>query len=849
MDDSTPRPLSPGRKTTLAIAVAAAFSCGGAFAVPTGETWTSGNYAVGTGVTLDGGTGTGLSASGSLGSLSNSGLVSGFRGIENVGVITELKNTAAGTVSGTNSGFATGTGILNSGTIGVLSNAGGTITSTGSAISNVNGQIGTLDNSGLISGPTFGVENFTGSISHLNNSGEISATFFAVYNSSGSQIGTLDNSGLISSSGASAIYNRNGSHIGTLNNTGVIRSDFSAGIGNIDSSIDRINNYGLISGPTAIRNDGTLGALYNAGTVAGDVTSSSAQDLIINGAGGYGVGVLTGASEGVSQADLGLITNRNSNVQFNAGNLLLNDAIFSEGYTVANNGARLQVNNVVFIQGNFTQAKNAALVFGVSDAAFAGPLAFNPDYKGYGQMLVNGTVTLASGSSVGLSKTGSAYSFAQGQRYLVLAAQQGSSSQFNEGTLNYTLNAPGLTLSGETVAYGGVTGASALVLTVVGGDGSTGAINNATARNSHASLEGLFQYQGTNEQLMDLSRAGAAVGSGGNRAGAQLSPTATTAAASSASVSATGKVFDVVGAHMDNLRTGTTSGIASGDSSHGKGLWGQAFGGNSRQDARDDVAGYRADYHGMLLGADAELNDSWRAGGLFSYTRTSVNNTGDNRHSSADINAYGLIGYATYLGNPWYLNLSAGAVQHQYDTKRQVSLTGFDGAAKGSYDGMQYVAAAQVGYPIDLGAKATLTPIAGLSYSTLQQDSYTEKGGNGAALRVKSDDIDSLKSDLGAKLERAFATEYGELIPAAQLTWRHEFRDEGVRSVANYVADVSGETTFGSNGPSALKDTGVLGLGLTLVRDNQLSLSAKYALETGSGYTANTGNVQVRWDF
>lgn len=68
----------------------------------------------------------------------------------------------------------------------------------------------------------------------------------------------------------------------------------------------------------------------------------------------------------------------------------------------------------------------------------------------------------------------------------------------------------------------------------------------------------------------------------------------------------------------------------------------------SRQSEREDIAGYHANYHGMLIGADAELNDSWRAGGLFSYASTSVNNDGANKHSSADVDSYGLIAYATY---------------------------------------------------------------------------------------------------------------------------------------------------------------------------------------------------------
>jgi outer membrane autotransporter protein len=853
----------------------------------------SGTISSSSNVSLTSGTvfgGTVISNSALINELTNSGLVSSHLinagnaitkagdGIYNSGSIGSLSNTSNGVIQSTSSTspqghLIAGAGVANQGVInfllndGLISSDSGTINGplTGQearAIGN-NGTIFGLTNNGTLSGAglnAIGVLN-TGRIDRLSNGVDatISGNKYGLQNLSGS-IGTLNNTGLITGDDAgvsNGTYSGPQGTITTLNNLAGGTISGAVGIENNAGTIGLLNNAGLISGSSsAIWNYDTLGAINNSGTIAGDIGNSTSNDLVINGATGSAFGVLTGYSAG----QVGQIFNTQSDVRFNSGNLLLNDNINLGSlngtlFTAQNNGATLQINNGINISGNYTQAADASLLFGVADGAVATGDPVSD--AGYGRLYVNGSVTLASGTRVGLTSTGSAYSFAQGQRYMVLGAEDGSHSNFNEGSLNYSLNATGLTLTGQNVAItGGATGANALVLTVVGANGASNAINGASTSDARSSLNGLFSYQGTDPQLMNLARAGAAMGSTGsaNNGGAQLSPTSTAAAASTASTATTHQVFEVAGNRMDSLRTAQagngSSGLSSGDASGtAGGLWGQAFGGSSRQDEREDIAGYHANYHGMLIGADADLNDSWRAGGLFSYSNTSVNNDGANKHNSADIDSYGLIAYATYTANPWYVNLSAGAIQHQYDTKRQVSLTGFDGTAKGNYDGMQYLAAAQAGYPIDLGSKTTLTPIAGLTYSTLKQDSYTEKGGNGAGLHVASDDIDSLKSDLGAKLERSFATSYGELIPAAQLTWRHEFRDEGLRSVANFSADVAGETSFSTNGPSAINDTGVLSLGATLVRSNRVSLSAKYTLEAGSGYTANTGNLQVRWDF
>ena len=777
-------------------------------------------------------------AGSTIGTLTNSGLISSSGSvINNSGSITALTNNAGGTISGSS------TAIYNGGSITALTNnAGGTLSGSSTAINN-NGTIGMLSNSGvIIGGYSVGLNN-NGSIGTLSNSGTISGSNsyrgsrgYGIRNSNGGTIDTLNNSGTISGtvSGAGTGYGLyNSGTIGTLSNSGLITG----------------STYALYNEASGVLG-GTLGAITNSGTMAGNITNLSSQDLTINGGTGSTFGTLTGFG-----GTIGTISNNASNLIFGSGNQLLNDNIDVGSFNVSNQGT-LQVNNTINITGNYTQAANASLILGVADnAVTTGNI--NTD-AGYGRLVVSGSANLASGSTIGLQKLGS-YGFAQGQRYIVIQANA-IGTNYNANTLRYTVagyNAAGTSVTDGAnadllVTLGTATAVAAPINQV------TGPINQATTNNAASSLNGLFNYQGLDPSLMNVFNASAALGStaAGNKAGAQLSPTSNLAAATQGSVGSTVQVLNVTSAHLEGLRTAqngnTASGIATGESANTSGLWGQAFGGTARMDERDDIAGYHSRYSGLLIGADGMLNDSWRLGGLFSYTKTTVNNDGDNRGSSADVKSYGLFGYASYTANPWYLDLSAGAVQHQYDTAREVDFSGVNGIAKGSHNGMQYTASALAGYPIDLGASMAnviLTPIAGLSYSTLRQDSYTERGGAGTALHVNANNLNSLKSDLGTKLERSFATQYGSLTPSAQLTWRHEYRDSGLQTVANFSADATGVTSFSSTGPKAVEDTGVLSVGLTLVTHSNLTVAAHYTGETGGGFHANTGDLQARWEF
>ena len=310
----------------------------------------------------------------------------------------------------------------------------------------------------------------------------------------------------------------------------------------------------------------------------------------------------------------------------------------------------------------------------------------------------------------------------------------------------------------------------------------------------------------------------------------------------------------MVGAHVDGLRLAQAdgsiaqTGVATGDGPTEWGVWGQAYGGHASQNERDEVDGYSANYGGLLLGADKAIGDNWRAGGVFSYSNTALNNTGDTAGDSSRINGYGLLGYASYSGSPWYVNLSGGVVQQQYDSTREVNFQGFSGTANGHVSGQQYVARSEAGYPLALGG-FTVTPLASLTYSYVTQGSYTESGGNGAALSVGSSHTSSVKSSLGTKLEKAFSTSYGQIVPDLQVQWIHEFDHTAQTTGASFAADPTGQTAFTTVGATPVSNLADVSLGATLLRANNLSLSVRYELQAGGGFVSQTGSVRVRQAF
>lgn len=703
-----------------------------------------------------------------------------------------------------------GGGLLLSNTsIGSVSNVGVIDANTGFAVELSHSTIGTLNNSGSINGAE---GNFLSSsrVQTLSNSGTITSTFFGTGLDVDSSIGTLTNSGVI----------RNGSYgISSRGTIGVLV------------------NSGLLSGTTqaiyAYSGD-QIPVLINTGTIAGDILAT--QAMTISGTGGTLTG-LNGAAGTI---------NVNGGVTFASGSQLLNDHIqVGAGHSVSNTGATVQVNQPLTITGNYRQTAGATLVLGVSDSAHLDNLP--SANSGYGRLVVSGAAVIGAGSSVQLTRTGSSYAFAPGQRYVVLTASDVSNSTFS-GSASYSATGYDGTVNASQMFYANTTN---LVLSLAARTPSTTPASIATTQNAATALAGLGRYQGIPGGLLNLYNASLAIASPGeaNRVGAQLAPTQSV---SSAVSTATLGVLAVVGQHVDAMRQApisSGSGIGSGDSYADWQAWGQVYGGKASQGMIDGISGYDANYNGVVAGADRLFGDRWRVGAAFSYGGTWVKGADSVAGNTSNVFSYGLIAYAGYAGEPWYVNLSGSYNWQRYHSNRLVQLTGYSDSASADFDGNQYVLKAELGYPLAGPFGSTVTPLSALSYSRQHLDGYSESASNGSALQVGAAHVDAVRGSLGAKIEKGWATRWGALTPVAQLLWSHQFNKSRMSVTSGYVADTSGDTSFITQGATPVQDTADLALGVTLQRRDDLSLSARYDRQDGAHYHAQTLSLKVLKQF
>ncbi|WP_456309464.1 autotransporter domain-containing protein [Serratia proteamaculans] len=755
----------------------------------------------------------------------------------------KLTITPDGIVSTNSERFA----VRNSKNTSLVDNQG-TITNDGNIGFYNGGELDLLKNSGFINGGSGIALQNDNNINSLINSGSINAG--SILSSMSQGVGLM-NFGTITSltntengniTGLqSAIYNFG--TITTLNNDGYI------GLYNNGSSIGN-----------AIENSGTIGTINNSGTIAGNITNTTSNELVING-GINRRGSLIGSNQMIysfslpTSSPIGAINSTGADVRFQQGQLLLNDNVYLGGTHTLTNNADVLINESLKVDGNYHQTANAILRIGVSDASQALGSALD---SGYGRLNVRGNAVIDAGSSIKLLNTGS-YGFADGQRYVVIKA---STADYNASKLHYSADTFNGTVTGTAISDE-VSNTDNLVVYLSGGNNSGGGNSNGgsntpkpgkplpTTGNAISSLNGLSSYSGiSSPALLNLFNASKTITTEAeaNRIGEQLSPgqnSMASAATSAASMDALG----VVGTHLDGLRItpgASARGIATGDDSLDWAAWGKPFYGSARQGMVDNVSGYRAHYGGLVLGTDRQILDSWRAGAALSYSRTSVKGQDNVKGSSSDVDAWGGILYATYSGEPWFVNLSTSLTRQSYDSQRQVAFDGFNDNASAHFTGQQVALKSEVGYPLALGANTTLTPLASLSYSYLHQGSYQENSDNGSALDVDSAHSQSVESSLGGKLAHSWSTPAGDLSPFVQVMWTHQYDRSPMTTHSGFSADSLGETRFTSQGARQAADSADTSVGVSLAHADDLTLEARYDLQTAPQFMGQTVSLQVR---
>ncbi|MCP5306905.1 MAG: autotransporter domain-containing protein [Chromatiaceae bacterium] len=262
---------------------------------------------------------------------------------------------------------------------------------------------------------------------------------------------------------------------------------------------------------------------------------------------------------------------------------------------------------------------------------------------------------------------------------------------------------------------------------------------------------------------------------------------------------------DIADAMLRELNSANGGG-ASSDGGVDFGRWGVFVNGtvgSGDRDETDNVAGYEFDTVSLTVGADYRYNDNLIAGVAVGYSNNDTDLDANGGGVEAD--SYNLSLYGTYFDEAGlYVDGMLSYGRSNFDQKRNIRYTigsvNVDQTAKADFDGTEWSASLGGGYSFSRGP-LTFGPTVRLEYIKTDVDAFDEKmsdpnaAGGGWATHIESQDLSSFTSQIGGEVSYAISTNWGVLLPNAQLQWVHEFEDNSGNVVGHYLQDTS-STSF-----------------------------------------------------
>ncbi|TDR71085.1 autotransporter domain-containing protein [Paludibacterium purpuratum] len=844
--------------------------------------------AAGIGVGNVPGTVGGSTASSIAGGIANSGLISGTTvgigvvnhsaiadGVTNSGSLTGGAYGIAVISHGTIAGGVTNTGTVNGGQAGVtvqgnatisggLTNAG-TIQSATAAIQLLTGgsindgifnqrqgqiiatgggsglsiQAGTINggihNSGLISSAAgAGLDIYQSTITGgISNDGTIlGANYYALEVDTTTLTGGITNSGFIHTTSGDGIRL---SGTATLTSGGI--TNLSGGTISGTNGIyvetgshlsDGISNAGLISGTTRsldLNNTVSGFVVANSGMLQGDA-NIGINSLNLNGTSARVIGNVTGASGTVNVN--GTFTSEGT---FNVNTFnIASGGLFNiaNGVTVGgghfNNSGVLNVGTTSqTITGAYSQAAGGAYRIGLVDPT-----------SNYGKLHVTGNATLASGTTIDVNIAGSPAitSGTTVQGVLVAggtltATPANITVTDNSALYNFTASTTRNAKEVDLVAAVNPTAFSGAVDSNnnSAGGGAAGALQTMLNTGIPTGMQPVFDRLST----MTSSQVSNAV--------SQMLP-ALQGAMPQAGMSALHSMNKIIQSRIES-----NHGLSSGDAVPDKYLWVRAFGNHGDQDDRNGVPGFKSNTGGLVIGADAPVTDRLRAGGAFTYARSTITGNSGTAQNHADVDTYELAGYASYnLDQATDINAQLDVGQNKATSRRQIDFMGTTASA--DIDSLAWHGSLGIGRTLTLSPQTTVTPSIRLDYTQMETDGYSESGAGPMNLQVQSNTYREflLTGDMKGTHQLSTALKL-----VGNISVGYDFINKQAQTASTFTG---GGPAFVTNGLSVSPWVYRAGFGLIKEDRKGWEYSLRYDVEgRTSGYLNQTVSARVRWAF
>ncbi|WP_145731301.1 autotransporter outer membrane beta-barrel domain-containing protein, partial [Nitrospirillum pindoramense] len=179
---------------------------------------------------------------------------------------------------------------------------------------------------------------------------------------------------------------------------------------------------------------------------------------------------------------------------------------------------------------------------------------------------------------------------------------------------------------------------------------------------------------------------------------------------------------------------------------------------------------------------------------------------------------------------------------NHFDQRRVIQFLG--ARANANYGGEQYLGKVTVGYELPKQGAFTLTPQYSLRAVRLVNHGYEERDAGAANLKVDTLGTNALTQEVGVKVDTAWETGIGTLLPDLRVAWVHDFKDAPIPTTG-VLAGVAFASTTGRVNTDGL----AVNLGTTLQRSDSFSLRLEYNGEYRRDYQSHGGVLRASWNF
>jgi len=268
------------------------------------------------------------------------------------------------------------------------------------------------------------------------------------------------------------------------------------------------------------------------------------------------------------------------------------------------------------------------------------------------------------------------------------------------------------------------------------------------------------------------------------------------------------------------------------------GGWARTYGEWAELDDDGTASAVDSRIAGVMLGFDV-ASESSLVGLAAGFASSSAD--AEDFDSTSDADTLHVLAYGAHRFGALRLSGGAGYGWASIDTERRPA----GDRLTASYDAEIANLFGEVAYETGLGGFA-VEPFAGLAYTHVDADGFTETGGAGA-LTSDGADFDGLSSTLGVRFAHAFTTGDGVVVrPNGMLGWRHAYGDltpDRVMTFSGTGAD------FIAEGLPIARDSLVLTAGVEFGLNENLTVGLDYRGSFASEATSNAVNLTGRLEF